>query len=995
MVVRWIAFILGAALLQSLSALSPIPVPEDEWTEFWRMLRDPSYRLPTTTRPSRYEINLTPYFDITTAPNIRPFSFDGIASIYIAATEANVREIVMHCNDLTIQSVSVTLNNAQIGLTSDTFECEMPRSFLRIGTNEALQLGQEYVVRVTYTGNLQTNMRGFYRSWYRDSTGIRWMGTTQFQPGHARQAFPCYDEPSFKALFDITINRESSFQSSISNMPIRNTAILTNGRTAETFYTTPLTSTYLVAFIVSHYQKVSTNNNLQRPFDIYARDNAGSTGDWSLEIGEKLLEAMENYTQISYYTMAENINMKQAAIPDFSAGAMENWGLLTYREALILYDPQNSNHFYKQRVANIVSHEVAHMWFGNLVTCAWWDNLWLNEGFARFYQYYLTHSVAPDLGYDIRFIVEQVHSAMLPDSIDSAHALTNPDVNDPATVSAHFSVITYARGASVLRMTQHLLGEDTFVKGLRRYLDARKFDVAEPGHLFEALDAAAAEDNALAQYNGITIDRYFKSWSEKAGHPVLTVSINQRTGQMIVTQSRWDRDNGVSQFPSLWDVPITWTRGGAPEFNNLKPSEVLTAQVSTIQRGTEGHEWVIFNKQESGFYRVNYDNTNWALLTRALRSNNRTLIHELNRAQIVDDLFAFGRAGVVPYNRVFNVLSFLKMEDGYAPWIAAITGFNFAASRLSYNSTHLQRLRNEIINLSTAVTARLGYTEVNTDTYMDGLLRMYVMTFLCNMGHPECTAAARQNFASWRSNTFLPANMRPWVYCSGLRQGTAEDFDYFWNRFLNEDLASEIVVMIQAAGCTSDQLSLDKFLDAIISNNDIIRPQDFSTAWNSAVTGNEENTSRLFNWLRRNVNQVIANLGSAATPISNIASRLRNEEQINEFLAWLEQNREILGNDYNTGISGITTTRNNLEWSVRRVSEFLNYFDTGFVEDELDDITDEDGGTEDGGTEDGGTEDGGTEDGGEDSGDGEPDSANIVTLSIVTLVTTVAISLMV
>lgn len=196
---------------------------------------------------------------------------------------------------------------------------------------------------------------------------------------------------------------------------------LTNGRIAETFYTTPLTSSYLVAFIVSHYERVSSNNNVDRPFDIYARNNANNTGDWALEIGELLLDAMERYTNISYYTMAENINMKQAAIPDFSAGAMENWGLLTYRyvchnvqknnvilwlkhvdnfckfyicrEALILYDPQNTNHFYRQRVANIVSHEVAHMWFGNLVTCAWWDNLWLNEGFARFYQYYLTRFV--------------------------------------------------------------------------------------------------------------------------------------------------------------------------------------------------------------------------------------------------------------------------------------------------------------------------------------------------------------------------------------------------------------------------------------------------------------------------------------------------------------------------------------------------------------------------------------------------------------------------
>ncbi|CAH0725373.1 unnamed protein product, partial [Brenthis ino] len=961
---RWFTFLFGAALIQSLLALSPIPVPEDEWEEFAKTLRDPNYRLPTTTRPSRYVINLTPYFDITPTINIRPFSFDGIASIYINATVENVREIVMHCNDITIRSLSVSLNDVSIDLAKNTFECEMPYSFLRIPTNDALQMGQEYVVNINYTGNIQTNMRGFYRSQYRDTNGQRWMGTTQFQPGHAREAFPCYDEPAFKAFFDITINRERDFSPSISNMPIRSNTTLDNGRIAETFYTTPLTSTYLVAFIVSHYKKVSVGQNSERPFDIYARDNAGNTGDWSLEIGEKLLEKMEEYTNISYYGMAENLDMKQAAIPDFSAGAMENWGLLTYREAFILYDPLNSNHFYKQRIANIISHEITHMWFGNLVTCAWWDNLWLNEGFARFYQYYLTQMVAPTLGYDTRFIVEQVHQAMLPDSVDSAHALTNPNVNDPVSVSNHFSVITYARGASVIRMTQHLLGDDTFVKGLRQYLSARKFNVAEPHHLFEALDAAAVEDGALTNYNGTTIDSYFRSWSEKAGHPVLTVTIDQSTGIMNVHQARWELETGSSQFNSLWEIPITWTRANAHDFYDLKPSQVLTAQNTTIERGSQGFEWVIFNKQESGFYRVNYDNNNWALITRALRSGNRTIIHELNRAQIVDDVFNFARAGVMSYDRAFNILSFLEFEDSYAPWIAAITGFNFAINRLSYNTTNVQRLKDEAIKLSAAITNRLGYSEVQGESYMDGLLRMYVLTFLCNIGHASCLEAAKENFANWRSGRSVPANMRPWVYCSGLRQGNAADFDYFWNRYLNEDLASEIVVMIQAAGCTSDQASLEKFLNAIIDNTNTIRAQDLSTAWSSAVTGNEINAERLFDWLKRNINQVIQNLGSAVTPINNIAVRLRSENQLNEFSTWLDQNREILGSAYNTGVNGINSTRNNMAWAARRVAEFIRFFDTGYVDDLLEEP------------------------------DNDNDSANIAALSFVTLITTLVINFM-
>ncbi|CAK1599082.1 unnamed protein product [Parnassius mnemosyne] len=930
---RWFLLCIGTALVQGIVGFSPVPVPDEEWEEFYRTLRDPAYRLPTTTRPRHYEVTLTPYFD-NVPVNRTAFTFDGEVTVHISPTEANVTEIVMHCNDLTIDSLSVrSESNVEINTPDQNLECSSPYSFLRIRTITPLQLGQEYIVKMTFRGNLQTNMRGFYRSWYNDKTGKRWMGTTQFQPGHARQAFPCYDEPGFKATFEITIVREQNFSPTISNMPLKTRGPVVNGRVAETFHTTPVTSTYLLAFIVSHYIVVATNNNTTRPFDIYARDNTGSTGEWSLEMGELLLDAMDKYTQIPYYNMATNMNMKQAAIPDFSAGAMENWGLLTYREALILYDPRNSNHHYKQRVANIVSHEIAHMWFGNLVTCAWWDNLWLNEGFARFYQYYLTHSVKPDMGYDIRFIVEQLQSVMLSDSLDSAHALTNPAVNDPSSVSAHFSSITYARGASVIRMTQHLLGDSTFVKALRRYLKERQYDVAEPHHLFKALDAAAVEDNALSAYNGVTIDTYFRSWSEKAGHPLLTVTIDQRTGRMIVTQSRWERNTGVSQYPSLWYVPITWTRGGAPDFNNLKPSQIISAQTTVIQRGTTGLEWVLFNKQESGFYRVNYDDINWSLLTRELRGANRTVIHELNRAQIVDDLFALARAGVKSYDRIYNILSFLEFEDAYAPWIAAINGFNFVIRRLAHYTTNLQKLYDNIKSLSVAITRRLGYSEITGESYMDGLLRMHVLTFLCNIGHEQCVSEAKRNFQNWRNGEFVAANMRPWVYCVGLREGTDEDFTHFWNRYLTEDLASEKIVMLEAAGCTNNETSLWRYLDAIVALDDAIRAQDYNTALNSAVSGNEANTMRMFEWLKNNIAPATTALGSLATPISYIAGRLLNEQQITEFQAWLEANRDVIGTAYNTGINSIASTRSNLEWSARRMGEMERYFEVGYVED--------------------------------------------------------------
>ncbi|CAH1647274.1 unnamed protein product [Spodoptera littoralis] len=813
---RWFNLILGVILLQSVLAFGPIDVTDAEWIEYMNLLSDPNYRLPTTTKPINYKVKLD--------TNLQNFEYSGDVEIKIKVGAVAVNEIQLHCRGLTItpSSVSVSLDTTTLPVTnlvqpSQSFTCEANTDFLKISTSN-LNPNTDYIVKMSFTGTLQTDMRGFYRSWYVDNSGQR--------------------------------------------------SSIIAGKITETFYTTPIMSTYLLAFIVSNYIPVETGTNSQRPFRIFARNNIGDTGKYSLEIGEKLLSLMETYTAYPYYTMADNMEMKQAAIPDFSAGAMENWGLLTYREALILYDPANSNNWYKQRIANIISHEIAHMWFGNLVTCDWWDTLWLNEGFARFYQYYLTHEAEPEMGYGTRFIVEQLQVAMLSDSFASAHALTNPDVSDPDSVRDHFSTITFAKGASILRMTQHLLGENIYQRGLQAYLKDRAFTTATPEDLFRNLDAAAG--NALDAYDGMTIARYFKSWSDKAGHPLLTVNVDHVSGRMTVVQTQFDVNDGVASSNGLWDIPLTWTRAENPDFNNLKPSEFMSGPLKVIDRGSTGREWVIFNKQQSGFYRVNYDPSTWALITLALRSDNREVIHEYNRAQIVDDVFVLARSSIMSYTRALNILSFLEFEDKYAPWAAAIPGFNFALRRLAHDD-------NERENLKGA-----------NSHFMDDLLRMHVMTFLCNAGHEQCSEAATQSFQAWRFNgTRIPPNMRPWVYCGGLRNGNEADFDYFWQRYLAEDLSNEKVVMINAAGCTGNENALHKLLNIIVDTSvtQDIRPQDYSAAISSAVE----------TWL------------TSATPPPAAAITVARH--------------------------GIATSRANMQWYTRRLPEFAEYFRTGYIEE--------------------------------------------------------------
>ncbi|CAH1647273.1 unnamed protein product [Spodoptera littoralis] len=990
---RWFNLILGVILLQSVLAFGPIDVTDAEWIEYMNLLSDPNYRLPTTTKPINYKVKLD--------TNLQNFEYLGDVEIKIKVGAVAVNEIQLHCRGLTItpSSVSVTLDTTTQPVTnlvqpSQSFTCEANTDFLKISTSN-LNPNTDYIVKMSFTGTLQTDMRGFYRSWYIDNTGDRrWMATTQFQPGHARRAFPCYDEPSFKATFDITLVRNAeNTQPSLSNMPINSDLTSNNdGKITETFYTTPIMSTYLLAFIVSNYIPVETGTNSERPFRIFARNNIGDTGKYSLEIGEKLLTLMETYTAYPYYTMADNMEMKQAAIPDFSAGAMENWGLLTYREALILYDPANSNNWYKQRIANIISHEIAHMWFGNLVTCDWWDTLWLNEGFARFYQYYLTHKAEPEMGYDTRFIVEQLQVAMLSDSSASAHALTNPDVSDPDSVRDHFSTITYAKGASILRMTQHLLGEDIYQKGLQAYLKDRALKTAIPEDLFRNLEAEAG--NALDAYDGMTIARYFKSWSDKAGHPLLTVNVDHASGRMTVVQTQFDVNNGVSSSNGLWDIPLTWTRAKSPDFNNLKPSEFMSGPLKIIDRGSTGREWVIFNKQQSGFYRVNYDPSTWALITLALRSDNREVIHEYNRAQIVDDVFVLARSSILSYTRALNILSFLEFEDKYAPWVAAIAGFNFALRRLAHDDIERENLKNIIFKSSTAIVQRLGFNEGANSHFMDDLLRMHVMTFLCNAGHEQCSEAATQSFQAWRVNgTRIPPNMRPWVYCGGLRNGNEADFDYFWQRYLAEDLSNEKVVMINAAGCTGNENALHKLLNTIVDTSvtQDIRPQDYSAAISSAVSSNEYNTMRVFNWLKNNPQHLDNENGRSL--LQSATNRLLNEAQIVEVETWFTSATPPPAAAITVARNGIATSRANMQWYRRRLPEFAEYFRTGYFEEGFELPVPEPSSPPTTIPEPTSTEEPISDPTTDPPTTPEPDSANIVSLSFFTLIVTLIINM--
>ncbi|XP_059049750.1 membrane alanyl aminopeptidase-like [Achroia grisella] len=899
------------------------------------------YRLPTTTIPVHYNvlwnIVLTTYF-----------IFNGEVTINLTPTQAGVNEIVIHSEDLNITSLSLKKQGSEANLEYSYF-LQPDLDFLRVQLfNSTLDYDANveniYELTIGFSASLRTDMYGIYRSWYFENPNNTalpiYMASTQFQGTSARKAFPCYDEPSFKATFDIRIRHSTQFKS-WSCTRINNTIPEGTTYVTDVYHTTPKMSTYLLALIVADYDSRPVNNTQGLiTYEVIGRHAAfeDSQYEYAFDVGQALLAEMNNITDIDFYEIP-HMKMTQASIPDFSAGAMENWGLLTYREAYLMYNSEHTNSNSKQLIAYILSHEIAHMWFGNLVTNEWWDVLWLNEGFARYYQYFLTHEVETYMEFETRFITEQIHTSLLADSVTSAHPLSHSGIGSQESVSGMFSTLSYNKGAAVIRMTEKLLGSNVHKQGLRNYLKNRAFDIAAPIHLFQELQNVAEEFNATEEYGAdFSVIDYYQSWTEQAGHPVLNVQVNHQTGQMLISQQRFDINSGYSTALRNWVVPITFATKSNPYFENTKPTHVISDGIAIINRGSVGDEWVIFNIQQTGFYRVNYDNYTWDLNALALRQNSG--IHEYNKAQIVNDVFQFARAGLMPYHRALNILSFLENEVEYAPWVAAITGFNWLRNRLA-GTENLPKLESLIANWTTTVIGNITYEPLPNETgtnFMRSYLRMQLAPTLCAINAPGCRDVAIRQFQEFVEGTEVPVDSRPWVYCNGLRNSTnaVVNFNFLYNRFKTHTVYNEKIVILSALGCTIHRESLITFLTDIFEDNYIIRPQDYSTAFNAAVSGNEENTQIVFEFIKQNLTlvengfRVTSRFRSPLiSPLSTIASRLRTEAEINEFQQWAVENRQVLGSAFGPVMNAAEDTRQSISWTKGIEGDLLLYLEEG------------------------------------------------------------------
>nr|CAD7593835.1 unnamed protein product [Timema genevievae] len=892
-------------------------------------------RLPRAIKPDSYDIKIIPFI---VEGN---FTFHGAVSIVLNVTQ-DTRNVTLHVNDIkvlqdTVEVVEEGDTNGSVAV--QRISNDSARQFLVLHLARVLAAGRQYTVRMRYIGNLNDALQGFYRSSYIVNNQTRWVAATQFQPTDARRAFPCFDEPALKAKFKISIARPRNM-TSISNMPQEGPSQPVEGIPDYEWdhygLSLPM-STYLVAFVVSDFAHKTDGN-----FSVWAREEALQQAQYSLEIGPKILKYFEDYFEIKF--PLPKIDM--IALPDFAAGAMENWGLIAYRETAMLYKQGVSTNNNKQSVATVVSHELAHQWFGNLVTPSWWTDLWLNEGFASYVEYLGVNAVEESWKILEQFVIFDLQNVFALDALESSHQISI-EVGHPDEINEIFDRISYGKGASIIRMMDHFLTTEVFKKGVTRYLKNKAFQSSTQNDLWSALTVQAHESRLLNE--SLTVKDIMDTWTLQTGFPVLTVIRDYETGSALLSQERFllcasePNTTSLSEVAAkpitpgpLWWIPITYTTMEQPDFETTKPSSWLGAEPSKnltdLPAGNQ--HWVIFNIKETGFYRVNYDEMNWRLLIGQLQDRDRfQQIGVINRAQLLDDALNLARAGLLNYSTALDVTKYLSTELEYLPWKAAFTGLGYINNMLIKTGNY-DKLKTYLLGLVDNLYRHTGFTDNPSDPQLTVYKRVNVLSWACLLGFDDCVRNSVTQFQNWMStpnpdrNNPISANLKSVVYCSAIRVGGQDEWDFAWQRYRNTNVGSEKDILLGALGCTRETWILSRYLEWSVLENSGIRKQDSARVF-SSVSSNPIGQPLAYNFLRNKWDKIKEYLGSSLFAINNIvrsSTRHVNEQfELDDLKKFSSVHHHELGTATRAVEQAIEQARANVKWMERNYWPIVNW----------------------------------------------------------------------
>ncbi|HEY4477926.1 MAG TPA: M1 family metallopeptidase [Candidatus Paceibacterota bacterium] len=747
--------------------------------------KKPKVRLSTKIYPIEYDIKLR--------PDLENFTFSGIETITINVSSPT-KVVTLHSKEIQIDTVEFELKKIKIFGKVTHNEANETATFT---FPENLPKGKNKLT-IAFTGILNDKMRGFYRSSYVYEGKVNHLATTQFEATDARRAFPCFDEPAHKAVFHVSLVVPKG-QTAISNTLPVSKIEHEAGFEVVRFAPTPKMSTYLLAFIVGKFEyieKKSKNGVLVR---VYTTPGKKSQAGFALEVTSKVLDFYEEYFDIPY--PLDTLDM--IAIPDFTSLAMENWGAITFREMGLLVDENNTSLSTKELIVEVIAHELAHQWFGNLVTMEWWTHLWLNEGFASYIPYIVIDKLFPEWKIWERFVTGKhgTGMAMRLDALKNTHPIEVP-VHHPSEIGEIFDEISYSKGACVIHMLASYIGPDAFRDGLRHYLKKHSYKNTETIHLWESFEKVSKKP----------VKKMMDVWTSQSGYPI--VQIAKKNNKITLTQERYFTSpisRKQAHNKTTWPVPVTLQTENGTENIFLDKKQI------TLQNDSS---WFKVNKNETSFFRTEYSHE---LLLNLKEAVLRKEISNVDRLGIIRDLFALNASGRIPVDYVLDFLLSYKDEEDYIVWSEISAGLG-ALRQIFAKSKSNNKLNKFVIDLYSPIYKKLGFESKTSDAHTDTLLRPLVITVLGQAGLPEVVKNIKKLFSDIRTKKKVDANMRGLVYSITAQYGGEKEYKEFIKLYKTETLHEEKNRIGYALGDFENDKLLCETAHFALSEN--VRPQD-------------------------------------------------------------------------------------------------------------------------------------------------------------------------
>ena len=791
------------------------------------------------------------HYDLFLDLNRADKTFSGKVTI---TGEAKTSKISLHQKDLTVEAVVVAGQARPFTLDKD---------------NEALYIELEaagpVVVTITYTGKITDNMTGIYPSYYTVDGVKKEIISTQFESHFAREAFPSVDEPEAKATFDLSLKfDQAEGELALSNMP----EIDVESRKATgvwKFETTPRMSSYLLAFAAGDMQGITAKTKNGTLVGVYAtKAHPESNLEFALDIAVRCIEFYEEYYGVKY-PIPQSLHV---ALPDFSAGAMENWGLVTYREIYLLVD-ENSTALSRQTVALVVAHELAHQWFGNLVTMKWWDDLWLNESFANMMEYVSVDAIEPSWKIFEDFQTSGAPYALKRDATDGVQSV-HVEVKHPDEINTLFDgAIVYAKGSRLMHMLRRWLGDDAFRKGLGSYFEKHQYGNTIGRDLWDALSQASGRDVAA----------FMDAWLEQPGYPVVTAKVENDC--LILTQKQFfigeHEDKG-----RLWPVPLNSNWQGLPD--TLTTERLEISNYAALAAQNEGA--LRLNTENTAHYITDYQGE---LLDALL--NNLSSLDNISKLQIVQERRLLAESGMISYADLLPVISKLANETSYMV-VSAVSQVLEGLNRFVDEGSQTEEDYKVLLKvLSQSNFDRLGFERQDGESDEDEMVRQLIVGNMIKADDETAKAQASQIFDRYRDNLEkLPAAIRLQVLVNQIKHHESKELTKLYlDLYVASNDGSFKNALSTALSYTKNKETLDELL-ATWKDKFTVKPQDLS-AWYARFLSRDFTQEAVWTWARENWDWIKAALGGDMSFDSFVISPavvFKTEERLTEYKAFFE-----------------------------------------------------------------------------------------------------------